>query len=225
MAKQTKTQRPVDPLRMMEGKKYCEKCNELKAFDAFHADENTEDKHRAWCKTCRAQDRFDKKMRASQNKQIQKLDNEGFRTLNKLAAKGGSLAPHKSEALEHIMIAFGGAAGFGKWLFANFITAPPGSAIRERMLSRILDLIERVSESNDSSKPIEEMDDDEIQQHLQNAVRVLANRQKEPKAAKQPKVAKQQSAAFSIPGSTNALEIPVETLAKISDQVKNTHAT
>jgi hypothetical protein len=205
----------------MDDKKCCLKCSELKSLDAFHADENTEDKHRAWCKTCRAQDRFDKKMRATQNKQIQKLDNEGFKTLDKLARSGGSLAPHKSEALEHIMVAFGGAAGFGRWLFANFITAPPGSAIRERMLSRILDLIERVSETDHSNKPVEEMDDEEIRSHLESAVRVLAGR-KAGKSPRQPKVKQSETARLAIDGSANVLEIPTTTLEKITKQVKNT---
>jgi hypothetical protein len=142
-----------------ESKKYCTYCGILKELEHFHVDRSKPDGHRDHCIDCR------KAIRAEENAlaiPLANMEEQAIETLDSLSSSGGSMTPHSSEALEAIIKPFGGVEGLGKWMFATFLAARPGSAIRERLLSRVIDLIEMNTERGDASVPLERMEDADL---------------------------------------------------------------
>lgn len=149
----------VEPRDGFPGMKYCTNCGIKKDLDEFHSDASRSDGHRDHCKQCRRE----LALAAEYNDgPIRELEEKGMEVLGAMANSGGSFQPHVSEALEELLLPFGGMRGFSKFFFANYLAAKPGSATRERMLSRITDLIEKVSDIGDSDTPLDRMEEGDI---------------------------------------------------------------
>ena len=90
--------------------------------------------------------------------------------LEKLPDIGGTNAPHSAELIESLFGAFGGMRGYSRWLFATFLAAPAGSAIRERLLSRVMDIAERVSSAGDANERFDMLSDEDVRKVLIKAL-------------------------------------------------------
>lgn len=150
---------PPPYLSVPEGKKFCTYCGVLKELDAFHNDISKADKKRDHCIACRQAIREQEMALAAP---LVDMEEQAINTLKDLASTGGSSTPHAAEALEAIIKPFGGVDGLGKWMFATFLAARPGSAIRERLLCRIIDLIEMNTVQGQSTMPMERMEDSDL---------------------------------------------------------------
>jgi hypothetical protein len=149
----------IEPRDEFPGMKYCTNCGIKKTYDQFHADATRSDGYRDQCIACRRE-----LARAAEygDGPIRDLEEKGLEILSTMANSGGSFQPHVSEALEEMLTPFGGMRGFSKFFFANYLAAKPGSATRERMLSRITDLIEKVSDIGDADTPLDRMEEGDI---------------------------------------------------------------
>lgn len=148
-----------DPLAPPKGLKWCTNCGQQKPLDQFHKDAARVDGHRDHCTDCRRELRREESIKGTV---LEDMEDQAMETLGQLSGRGGSVVPHATEALESVLRPFGGMEGYGKWLFATFLAARPGSAVRERLLTKILDLIQYVSAAGDSEQPINEMEDGDL---------------------------------------------------------------
>lgn len=142
-----------------EDRKYCTHCGELKHKTEFHVDSTRADGYRDHCKQCRELIRQEQQALAAP---LVNMEEQALDMLDSLSSSGGSHVPHTTEAVEALMRPFGGMDGFGKWMFATFLAARPGSTVRERLLSRILDLVEMNSAKGDADAPLDKMEDRDL---------------------------------------------------------------
>jgi hypothetical protein len=158
--------RPVKALTAQAGMKFCGKCQkELpKNRDFFDQDKEKEDGFKNWCKTCR-KERRDLAKAKEAAEMMKTLDLSVLANLAD-AKPGGTTIPHVAEVYQNVMALMGGVQGYAMHLVANFIAAPPGGQIRQRIIADIGKMGMAVSDSNKVSMPSELMTDDDLETEL-----------------------------------------------------------
>ncbi len=131
-----------------------------KNSDWFDRDRSKEDGFKSWCKKCRAERREVQKLK-EHAELFKALDAGVIANLCK-AGPGGSLTPHQLEFYQYVTALLGGSQGAAMQWAANFIAAPPGSSIREKMLSNYQKLMISCSGDGKVSPPPELMSDEDL---------------------------------------------------------------
>ena len=153
--------------------KECSKCyvqfplNE----EYFHKDKSKPDGYKRICKMCRKEEREERENRAI-DERIKALEAEGIKVLDVLASRGSSI-PHMAETFQRIIDVFGGSGGFAQHYLANYLSTPPGSATRQKMLDTVIRLNMKVSESGAAQKSLEEITDEELDIEIQQTAKPL----------------------------------------------------
>ena len=153
--------------------KECSKCyvqfplNE----EYFHKDKSKPDGYKRICKMCRKEEREERENRAI-DARIKELEAEGIKVLDVLASRGSSI-PHMAETFQRIIDVFGGSGGFAQHYLANYLSTPPGSATRQKMLDTVIRLNMKVSESGAAQKSLEEITDEELDIEIQQTAKAL----------------------------------------------------
>jgi hypothetical protein len=153
------------------GTKVCPKCSLKLLVEDFDIDESKADGRKSWCQTCRETDRIEKQNRALSDNEgnvrrlIDKIDAGVLLTLSE-AQPGGTNVPHRVQLLEEIIALMGGVRGVAMQYVATFQAAPPGSAIRQRLLDKLVNAVHLSSEGGGVSKPRELMSDEELEREI-----------------------------------------------------------
>lgn len=146
-------------------------CHKVLAFEEFDRDESKPDKYKAWCKECRKA-RREAKTKSSLDETLAKIDDNLLAALRD-SQPGGTNIPHQVQALEEIMSLLGGASGFAMYYTGTMLAAPPGSQTRERMLNKLLALVQSCSDDGKVSKPRELMTDEELEASIKQRAQRL----------------------------------------------------
>lgn len=143
-------------------------CLQLLGLDEFDADNSKPDGKKTWCKHCRAEQEEKKKdiqTRESLTKLFDKMDASVLLSMGDEYG-GGTNIPHQVQGLEVVIELMGGIRGFAMQYVAHMLATPPGSAMRQKALDKIWQLIMQCSDEGKVSKPRELMSDEELEADL-----------------------------------------------------------
>jgi hypothetical protein len=97
---------------------------------------------------------------------VEKLDEASLTMLDTLLSGRGSDVPHIVELYQRIIEIFDGVGGFAQHYMVNYLSAKPGSMIRQRMLDQVFKIAIKVSEEGMAQAPIDLMLDEDVQHEL-----------------------------------------------------------
>lgn len=148
------------------GMKMCMECGEGYEMPEKHFDKDATkpDGLRTTCKTCRAE----KDLKKEDNriaKIVDDMDQHSVELLMGLAGSGSDV-PHSAEIFQTLLRVFGGMDGFAQHYMLQYLSAKPGSQIRQRMLDTIIKLGMKVTDSGAAQLPVEMMGDEDIEREL-----------------------------------------------------------
>jgi hypothetical protein len=170
----TKQTQPTPPeAKIPSTMKTCCACNNaMPATDVyFDLDASREDGLRQRCKDCRR-----KKSKGNMEKRVgahaRRLDKQTRNMLTLLASPDFSPdqvngVPHIASVYEEITRLFGGAQGVAQHFMIQYLEAPAGGQIRQRMLDAYLRLANKVSDSGAAKKPLELWTEDELREFME----------------------------------------------------------
>lgn len=160
---------PRDRLPKIEndGLKMCTECGmELPCTsDYFDRDKTHADNLKNVCKLCRSA-KHEERALAARDERLKKIDEASLKMLDRMV-KIGSDVPHMAELYQRLMEIYDGVGGFAAHYMAQYLSAAPGSAVRQKMLDRIIALGIKVSEAGHAQLPVELMEDEDLQLQLQ----------------------------------------------------------
>jgi len=144
----------------------CSECGNSYSLDEthFHRDASQPNGFRRVCRSCRSLQRQELRLKAI-NKQIERIKHEGFETLRKLPATGGSATPHLRELLQLYCQAFGGPAGWMRSMYADYLMEKGGTA-RQRYHQMGLNLARWATQSGAVKADFSDMDEEDIRREL-----------------------------------------------------------
>lgn len=131
----------------------------------FTPDPSMPDGYRPKCANCRSAQSRKKHMRMVRNR-VRKLDKASMAIIDAIAERGTAV-PHIAEVFQRLMDAYGGAAGLARHHMAQYLSSKPGSQIRQRMIEGIIKLSIKVTDHGGARKPVEMMDDEELEREYQ----------------------------------------------------------
>jgi hypothetical protein len=158
-----------DPTLANLSSKWCTNCGKQKSIGEFDRDRTKTDGHKDTCKPCRADLRKLERIN-EEDPEIDKMEQDARDVLATLT-DGGSITPKSEEFVESIMKPWGGSDGFAKYMFSTYLAAKPGSPTRERILSRIMDVVERHNNREQQSGSLEDMDTQSVNAVLIEAMK------------------------------------------------------
>lgn len=126
-----------------------------KSKDGFHAR----------CRKCRNK-QAKSSHKKKRNKKLEEIERGAVDLFTAAARVGGANIPHSSELLEVLMSYFGGAAGFGSVWMKQYYDSPAGGAFRTKMLETIVRLTSTNTAMGGAKKPMELMDEQELESEL-----------------------------------------------------------
>lgn len=155
--------------------KECNRCRVLYPLskDFWHRNNHATDGYRNTCRMCRAEE-VEQKRREDIDGRIKDLEEGGVKLLDQLS-QGGSEVPHIAETFQRIMEAFGGPGGFAQQLIATYYRAAPGSQLRQRIMSNIMRLNVKVSESGAAKRSLDEITTEELDREMEKKMSEFVN--------------------------------------------------
>lgn len=126
----------------------------------FDRDATREHGLRSVCKTCRAKMRQLEAYEAVDTR-VRNLDARSLDMLDTLVRAGAEI-PHIAEIYQRVMEAFEGPGGFAAHLMGQYLMAKPGSIARGKILSEIMRLAAKVSDSGAAQIPVNLLDDEDL---------------------------------------------------------------
>ena len=155
--------------------KECNRCRVMYPLskEFWHRNNHSNDGFRNTCRMCRAEE-VEQKRREKIDDRIQSVENDGVELLDKLA-HGGSEVPHIAETFQRIMEAFGGPGGFAPQLIATYYRAAPGSQLRQRIMSDIMRLNVKVSDSGAAKRSLDEITTEELDREMEKKMSEFVN--------------------------------------------------
>jgi len=138
-------------------------CHEIlpRSEQYFDRSARRRDGFKTWCKRCltaRKKGILDRVLSDS----LQKLDT-GILASVLRGEQGGPNVPHITQVIEMVMAHLGGVRGFATYYIANLLAAPPGSQTRERMLNKLMAMVQAASSDERVNKPRELESEEELQ--------------------------------------------------------------
>lgn len=145
----------------------------------FHKDASTESGYKEVCIDCRK-----KKQEKEHNEElvskVEALDKGALRFLDIATQRDANRVPHLAELFEQMMHVFGGADGLAKHYLSNYLAAPAGGQVRQRMLDRLIGMGQKVSELGAAQVPLDLIPEDELEKEVQERILSIANTVDEP---------------------------------------------
>ena len=151
--------------------KECNRCRVMYPLmkDFWHRNNHSTDGFRNTCRMCRSEE-VEEKRKEDIDSRIKTLEEGGIDILGQLT-QGGSEVPHMAETFQRIMEAFGGPGGFAQQLIATYYRAAPGSQLRQRIMSDIMRLNVKVSDSGAAKRSLEEVTSEELDDAMEKKMR------------------------------------------------------
>lgn len=123
------------------------------------------------CKMCRSHKRK-REEEADVDERILKFERQSMGLLEK-TLDAGTDVPHQAELFQEIIKVFGGVGGFAGHTMAQYLSAKRGGSERTKILSLVLRMADRVSESGLATIPVEMLSDDELNEQHAKMLRKL----------------------------------------------------
>lgn len=112
---------------------------------------------------------------------------ERLENLSDIIPSGGDEnLPDQGTMVEDILRPFGGSRGLGLQLAATYVTAKPGSAVRQRILQNIMQHVKVASELGYAKKPLEMLSDEELEDYAEELARRTLRIKDATEAAEEP---------------------------------------
>jgi len=155
--------------------KHCPKCNLDLLVEDFDVDQSKPDGRKTHCKTCRSLE--PKQLISDTNAALRefflRMDAGVLANLSAVESGTTNNIPHKIQFLEEVLARIGGVGTLATLYVANMQAAAPGSAIKQRMLDKLVSAIFLCSDDGKVSKPRELMSDEELNAAaFQHAIRI-----------------------------------------------------
>lgn len=148
--------------------KVCTDCGTDLPLDAMHydRDRNSSDGFRDVCKLCRKEQREQSlRERRPPGDVMRGVEDEAMEVLDKLAPdRGGISVPHMAELFEAVMDAFSGPQGLARHILSTFLSAKPGGPVRQKILSDVLKLGQRTTETGMAQVSLDKLTTEEIEE-------------------------------------------------------------
>ena len=142
-----------------------------KTASFYHSDKQAKDGFKATCIECRRKQR--KRRNADRvAKKVEQIDNLSLGMIDSLMQTGSDV-PHVAEVFQRVMEAFNGAGGFAQHFMAQYLSAKPGSAIRQRMLDSVIRLATKVSDTGAAQIPVDMLTDEDLQMELEKRAKTF----------------------------------------------------
>lgn len=139
----------------------------------WHLDSNTDTGFKTICKECRKTVNNEELAKDVQ-RMVTDIDAGALALLNSMirsdARTRSSRIPHANELYEALMGAFGGTLGFAHHCMANYLASKPGSTVRSRMITQIINLGLECTKAGATSKAVSELTDEELEKEMAEAL-------------------------------------------------------
>lgn len=170
-------QAPAPKPKQVMGKQ-CSSCGEVRPAEKqyFRADKTKHDGFRTVCKSC---EREVQQMRENiaYASAAESLDDKAKKTLEQFIANAADIAPATlASVAEQCLEIFGGATGMASRLFAEMLSAPPGSQTRLRVLQLVLNTVQKAEEKGAINQSSELLTDEELDEKTNEFILKLTNR-------------------------------------------------
>lgn len=106
---------------------------------------------------------------------IREFDRMSMKAVTNWSAVGGSDIPHINEVYQELMEVYGGPVGYARHLKSEYYAAPPGSPSRQKYLTLIMELGKAVTASGTAAKPLEDMNDEDLEREYIESHRRVFN--------------------------------------------------
>ena len=166
--------------------KVCTECNMTIPLDAQHydRDRHSADGFRDVCKMCRKEQRETPKKSPSET--MRSIEDEAMDALGKIDPTQAETisVPHMAELFEAIMTAFQGTQGFARHVMHTFLSAKPGSAVKQKILSDIIKLGQKTTETGLAQVSMDKLTTEELDElHKRIAGQIVSERKLAKKAS------------------------------------------
>jgi len=156
---------PDDNPDVPEGMKRCSRCLSILLFRDFDKDATKPDGHRYNCKRCRATTKAELERKEIADKAAE-LDRRAVDIISKVAGTGAASIPHVAELFHHLVDVFGGPEMLAQHCMGTYLVSKPGSPARQKILSMIMQMAVKVTDSGAASMPLDLMTDEDIENEL-----------------------------------------------------------
>jgi hypothetical protein len=127
----------------------------------FDTDRKNKDGFKTRCRECRHKHRLE--VAASERDRRSGRIEKMMEKLLGSAQFGGSEVPHIAEIFSKIVGLFGGANGLAMAAAQTYLQAPPGSSIRQKIISQLLTLGNQVTQTGAAKVPDELLSEEELE--------------------------------------------------------------
>lgn len=150
-----------------DGQQLCDTCGEWLPLNGhyWHAHRDSDTGYRQTCKQCRTEDARDQKNRAVARR-VEKLDAAAAELIDRVSMGQFRQSPDLIQMATEVLFAFGGPEGYAQHLLANYLSAKPGSPVRQKTLDRVLTLMERMHAAGIKTA-YDQMTNEELAEELQ----------------------------------------------------------
>jgi hypothetical protein len=146
----------------------CDKCQSELPVTAYYFDRDAQEPSgfRKTCKVCRKNK--EKRVKDLEiSAAVEQFDKMALNMLAKASSvRGGANIPHVAECFEQLMYLAGGASGFAQHVWYTFLSAPPGSQQRVKILTLMKDFAVKTTDSGAAKKPLDMMTEEELKIEL-----------------------------------------------------------
>lgn len=165
------------PLTDEAGQQQCVLCGEWMPMSGhyFDADRSSPTGFRGDCKQCRAENRKARE-NSRLDERIQRLEETALTFIDKVSTTNVHVPVEVDNVAEELLYVFGGPRGFAQHVLANYLSAKPGSSVRQKALDRIITLFERVDQRTGGAlaqKSSEELKDELERRLTQTGLRIV----------------------------------------------------
>jgi hypothetical protein len=175
------TQKPVSELTAAElqslvddirNQRCAGPCNRVLPLtsECFHKDRTTESGFMEVCKECRSLERKNERLRTVELA-VNKLNEKALESILDTLEDGTDSKglQHIAATFEEIIHVFGGARIFAKHVVSQYLACGAGSAGRTKLLTLLLNIQMRLSESGHATIEADELSDEQLAEQLEKA--------------------------------------------------------
>jgi hypothetical protein len=124
---------------------------------------DTADGFRDVCKLCRKEERESKTQ--AMVPVMREIEDQALDVLSKISTQTKGLSvPHMAELFEAMMEAFEGPAGLARHCLATFLASKPGGPVRQKILSDIIRLGQKTTETGMAQVAMDKLTTEELEE-------------------------------------------------------------
>lgn len=176
-----------------EGEKFCHTCQLVRPAteDWFDHDAEAADGWKPSCKPCRKGQKTRNRVRKL--RKVAKRYEMTVANALSMMSNGGANCPHSAELLENVVTLLGGVQGMAKLFVSDYLSAAPGSPVRQKSMANLMKLTSEVTATGAAKLPKHLMSNEDIDREMQklmlkvygNKTEVIESTVVEDNAAKQ----------------------------------------